>query len=250
MKTTIHYGQEEFCINLAEPLDISIPLRSGASNVNAWYIDPPAIEAHDIGGRPGLVVEGAAVNFNDIRFNPHAHGTHTECVGHICPEVHSVNGRLSRFFFKALLLTLAPVKYMDDLVITAGQLENALSKGQYEALVLRTLPNTDQKLSRQYSNTNPPYLQEAAASFLVSKGIDHLLVDLPSIDKERDDGRLAAHKAFWNFDGPLRMHATITEFIYAPDQLPDGLYILELQVAPFENDASPSRPVLYKIAFK
>lgn len=250
MKTTIHYGQEEFTINLAEPLDISIPLRSGATNVNAWYMDPPVIEAHNIGSRPGLVTEGAAVNFNDIRFNPHAHGTHTECVGHISPEVHSVNGSLSKYFFKALLITLEPLEYMDDLVITAGQLENALGTGHYEALVLRTLPNTAQKRSRQYSNTNPPYLQETAASLLVSKGIDHLLVDLPSVDKEKDEGRLAAHKAFWNFGGPMRMHATITEFIYVPDQLADGLYILELQVAPFENDASPSRPVLYKLAAK
>jgi hypothetical protein len=27
----------------------------------------------------------------------------------------------------------------------------------------------------------------------------------------------------------------------------DGSYILNLQIAPFENDASPSKPVLYKI---
>lgn len=250
MKTTIHFGQEEFCINLAEPLDISIPLRSGPSNVNAWYLDPPVIEAHPIGGKPGLVAEGASVNFNDIRFNPHAHGTHTEGVGHICAEVHSVNGSLSKFFFKALLLTLEPQEFREDLVITADQLENALSTGHYEALVLRTLPNSAQKLTRQYSNTNPPYLQEAAAAYLASKSIDHLLVDLPSVDKEKDEGRLAAHKAFWNFGGPLRMHATITEFIYVPDRLVDGLYILELQMAPFENDASPSRPVLYKVAKK
>ena len=247
MKTIIQYQEEEYRINLSEPLDISIPLRSGASNVNAWYTEPPRIEAHNIGARPGLVSEGAAVNFNDIWFNPHAHGTHTECVGHISREVYSVNRRISRFFFKALLLTVVPEKDGEDLVITASQLKTALNTGNYEALVLRTLPNTSEKLSRQYSNTNPPYLLEEAAGFLASKGINHLLVDLPSVDKEKDDGLLLAHKAFWNFGGPLRMEATITEFIYVPDAIEDGTYFLELQLAPFENDASPSRPVLYKV---
>jgi hypothetical protein len=31
-----------------------------------------------------------------------------------------------------------------------------------------------------------------------------------------------------------------------PDDIVDGIYLLEIQMAPFENDASPSRPVLYK----
>jgi hypothetical protein len=27
----------------------------------------------------------------------------------------------------------------------------------------------------------------------------------------------------------------------------DGTYLLNLQIAPFENDASPSKPVIYKV---
>jgi len=45
----------------------------------------------------------------------------------------------------------------------------------------------------------------------------------------------------------MRKKATITEFIFVPNTVKDGKYYLNLQVAPFENDASPSRPVLYKI---
>jgi hypothetical protein len=73
------------------------------------------------------------------------------------------------------------------------------------------------------------------------------LVDLPSVDKEKDEGKLLAHNAFWNTDGPLRMDATITEFIYVPNDVADGEYLLNLMVAPFENDATPSKPILYKI---
>jgi kynurenine formamidase len=126
-------------------------------------------------------------------------------------------------------------------------LQYALGNRKREALVIRTLPNTRDKLTRQYSNANPPYLLEEAAEFLVAKGIDHVLIDLPSVDKEKDAGALLAHNAFWNTKGVLRKHATITEFIYVPNAVKDGKYFLNLQVAPFENDASPSRPVLYKI---
>ena len=88
---------------------------------------------------------------------------------------------------------------------------------------------------------------EEAAAFLVAIGVEHLLIDLPSIDKEKDEGALLAHKAFWNFNGDIRSKATISEFVYIANTIVDGTYFLNLQVAPFENDASPSRPVLYKI---
>ncbi|MCH2217623.1 MAG: cyclase family protein, partial [Flavobacteriales bacterium] len=80
-----------------------------------------------------------------------------------------------------------------------------------------------------------------------AKEIKHLLIDLPSVDKEKDDGLLLAHHGFWNTLGELRLDATITEFIYVPNSVEDGTYFLNLMVAPFENDASPSRPVLFTI---
>lgn len=234
-------------IDLSKPLDISIPMRGDASNVNAWYVGHPKIEPHIDGDFVGKITEGASTNFNDIWFNPHAHGTHTECVGHITEEFHSINKNLKQFFFVAEVITIAPEKYQDDFVISRKQLQYALGDKKRDALVIRTLPNTKEKQSRQYSNTNPPYLLEEAARFLMESGVQHLLIDLPSVDREKDAGALLAHKAFWNFDGKLRMKATITEFIFVPNTIKEGTYYLNLQVAPFENDASPSRPVLYKI---
>lgn len=234
-------------IDLSKPLDISIPMKGEASNVNAWYIEHPRIEPHKEGEFVGSVAQGSATNFNDIWFNPHAHGTHTECVGHITEDFHSINQSLKRFFFLAEVITLAPEKYQDDFVVSRKQLQYALGDKRREALVIRTLPNTKDKLGKQYSNTNPPYLLEQAAEFLVESGIKHLLIDLPSLDKEKDGGALLAHNAFWNTSGKIRYGATITEFIFVPNSIKDGAYFLNLQVAPFENDASPSRPVLYKI---
>lgn len=247
MKTKIKYNKKEYRINLSKPLDISLPLHGEASNVNAWYVEHPHITPHQEGDFVGSVAKGASTNFNDIWFNPHAHGTHTECVGHITRDFASVNQSLHRFFFLAELITIVPGKIGADFVITKKQLQNAIGERQMEALVIRTLPNTVSKKSRQYAHTNPPYLLEEAAAFLVEIGVEHLLIDLPSIDKEKDDGSLLAHKAFWNFNGAIRSKATISEFIYVANTILDGTYFLNLQVAPFENDASPSRPVLYKI---
>lgn len=247
MKTTIQHQSKNYQIDLSQPLDISIPLIASKTNVNAWYIDEPKIEPVVLGNWVGSVENGASVNFKTITFNPHAHGTHTECVGHITKEFHSINLNLKQFFFLAELITIAPTKLNDDFVITKKQLQFALKDMQPEAVIIRTIPNTKDKLSQQYSNTNPPYLLEEAALYLKEINVKHLLIDLPSVDKEQDEGKLLSHNAFWNTSGKLRLDATITEFIYVDNTIDDGSYFLNLQIAPFENDASPSKPVLYKL---
>ncbi|WP_411767275.1 cyclase family protein [Winogradskyella sp. A3E31] len=247
MKASIKYKKNTYKIDLEQPLDISIPIRNGNKNVNAWYIGPPKIEPEVFEGDTISVAEGASVNFNTITFNPHSHGTHTETAGHILEKKYSINKKLKKFFFLAELITIFPEKFMDDMIISTKQLAFALKNKDVEALVVRTIPNTKDKKTRQYSYTNWPYFKEDAIEFLVKKGIKHLLIDLPSVDRERDGGELNSHHTFWNTKGKVREDATITEFIYVPNKVEDGSYFLNLQIAPFHNDATPSKPILYKI---
>ena len=247
MLATIQIKSRKIKIDLSKPLDISMPMRGSVKNVNAWYINEPKIEPVKIDQWIASVKEGAAINFNNISFNPHAHGTHTESVGHITEKFYSINKCLKRFMFTAEVITVAPEVVGEDKVISKKQIQYLLKRKSPEALVIRTMPNTKDKKSRQYSHTNWPYLTEEAAQFLKEKGILHLLIDLPSIDKEKDEGKLLAHKAFWDVSGEIRTNATITELIYVPNKVEDGSYILNLQIAPIENDATPSKPVLYKI---
>jgi kynurenine formamidase len=244
---TIQYNSRKLQIDLSKPLDISMPIISSKKNVNAWYIDEPKIEPIKDAEWIASVSEGASVNFNNIYFNPHAHGTHTECAGHITEKVYSINQNLKTFFFLAEVITVAPENDNEDKIISKKQLQFALGNKKRDAIILRTIPNTREKLSRQYSHTNWPYLKEDAVKFMVSKGVKHLLIDLPSIDKEKDGGELLGHNAFWNTKGKLRLDATITELIYVSNKIEDGEYFLNLQIAPFENDASPSKPILYKV---
>lgn len=254
MIANIRHSAQNFAVDLSKPLDISIPLSNTDGNPIAWYIDKPVIEPVRFGDWVGKVSGGkSSTNFNNIFFNPHGHGTHTECLGHITREFYSVNKSLETFFFTAEVVSVAPEARDGDLVIAKSQIEEALRGKSPEAVAIRTLPNPEEKLSRKYSETNWPYLLEEAAVFLREKGVQHLLIDLPSVDREHDEGRLLAHKAFWNvtdvneLNPDARLDCTITEMIFVPGAVPDGSYLLNLQIASFENDASPSKPVLYSI---
>ncbi|WP_281238632.1 cyclase family protein [Flavobacterium praedii] len=243
----------EFKVDLSKPIDISIPLTNSDENPIAWYIEKPVIEPVVFGDWIGSIKEGASTNFNNISFNPHGHGTHTECLGHITREFYSINQCLKQFFFLAELVSIVPEMQAEDWVISRNQVKKALGLKTPEAIIIRTLPNFKIKKSQKYSNTNPPYLAEDAALFIRESGIKHLLIDLPSVDKEHDEGKLLAHKAFWNvkdvnnLNASARLDCTITEMIYVADEIEDGSYLLNLQIASFENDASPSKPILYQI---
>jgi kynurenine formamidase len=242
-----------FKIDLSKPIDISLPLSNTDANPIAWYIDKPVIKPVTVDNWIGKVSEGSSTNFNNIFFNPHGHGTHTECLGHITKEFYSINQCLKQFFFMAEVVSIQPEEINGDFVITKSQIENSLTEKTPEAIIIRTLPNSSVKKSKNYSHTNPPYLLEEAATYIREIGIKHLLIDLPSVDKEEDEGKLLSHKAFWNvknttiLNDDARLDCTITELIYVNDSVSDGMYLLNLQIASFENDASPSKPVLYSL---
>ena len=244
---------ENKIIDLSKPIDISLPLSNTDQNPIAWYIEKPVIEPVNLENWVGKVSEGSSTNFNNIFFNPHGHGTHTECLGHITNEFYSINQCLKHFFFMAELVSISPEDRNGDFVITKNQIENSLNGKTPEAIIIRTLPNISEKKSKNYSHTNPPYLLEEAAIYIREIGIKHLLIDLPSVDREEDAGKLLAHKAFWNvknttmLNEDARLDSTITELIYVNDSVSNGTYLLNLQIASFENDASPSKPILYAI---
>lgn len=236
-------------IDTESPLDISLPLTNDTCNPRAWYVDPPVFEPVRTEHYVGSVKEGGSVNFRDISFNPHGHGTHTECLGHITEEIFSINRTLNKFWFKARVITIDP-KVVDN----QGEIDRVINPEVFqdlpegtEALIVRTLPNDLDKKHKNYSSSNPCYFDVRCADVIISKGIKHFLVDLPSVDRESDGGALVFHHRFWEVPESPNFERTITELIFVDNSIKDGEYILNLQVAPFENDASPSRPVLYEI---
>src|SRR3990172_6970636 len=126
MLATIINNDKTFKTNLSKPIDISIPLREGVKNVNAFNACPLKIEPVRMGDFVGDINEGVSVNYKNIFLSPHGNGTHTECVGHISKERFTINQCLTEFFFISELITIEPSQSGEDSVITKKQVEDAL----------------------------------------------------------------------------------------------------------------------------
>lgn len=238
------YQGKPIHFDLSKGEDLSIPVKRGADSVEAFYIPHAEMQAFRAGSFVGSVQEGGACNCENILFNAHGNGTHTECVGHVSKAHHFLPDSLDRHFFIARLVSIeARTNQAGDRLIEAEQIPDDLP----EAIIIRSLPNFDGKKSLKYSGTNPTFLHPETATLLREKGVKHLLVDLPSVDKEEDSGALAAHKNYWNYPASPRMDATITELIYVPDTIPDGIYLLNLMTASMQSDAVPSKPMIYPV---
>lgn len=140
----------------------------------------------------------------------------------------------------------------EDFIITRELLSAALEKHQQQledvkVLIVRTLPNSPNKLSNNYSNTNPCYFSKTAVELINEFGFTHLMVDLPSIDREEDGGELIGHHTFWEYPENTQTQKTITELIFVPNEIKDGNYLVNIQITALENDASPSKITLYDI---
>ena len=254
MLPTYPFAGRTYTYDPTAPLDISLPLAPGENQVNCFWAEPVQFDTIRVGSFVGSVALGGSTNYQRIHVTPHGNGTHTECYGHISPDpAITLNQCLRRFLFVARVVSVAPVPQANgDLVVLLADVQAVLmaqpDRALPEALVLRTLPNEAAKRQRQYSGTNPTYIEPALAEYLAEYGIQHLLLDLPSVDREEDAGQLLAHHAFWQYPAQPRREATITELIFVPDEVADGLYLLNIQITSLELDASPSKPVLYHLS--
>lgn len=238
-------NEREF--ELTNPLDISIEFHSGFGQVNAFHAPPFRISPVNEGDFIGSTKLGGVVNFMNFQCNPHGNGTHTECVGHIAKEDFYANECIKEIFYTAELISIYPTLLENgDKVIDVNHLESMISE-KSDGLIIRTLPNDDEKRERQYSSTNPVYLTPMAMNFIAKRGYNHLLVDIPSVDREEDGGKLECHKLFWNYPENPQTYKSITELIYVPNEVKDGLYLVQNQIMNIRLDAVPSRPLLYRL---
>jgi kynurenine formamidase len=266
LKAHVHWEGGEAVTDLTRPIDIAIPLDFSRTQPRHFGAPPANTQPFAVPGFSGSVAQGASCNCNIITLIPHCNGTHTECVGHLTTERLDAHERVPAGLLPALLTSLEPidaratrettdpVPQAGDKLITRESLAPALVPRTFQprALVIRTLPNDRGKLSRDYTNTTPPYLSREAAEFLVERGIEHLVVDLPSIDRAHDEGRLSAHRVFFGLPRGAqsaslaqRPRSTVTELAFIPDGIADGPYLLQIQVPAIGGDAVPSRPLLY-----
>ena len=268
MNARIAVGGRELSIDVSRPVMLAVALDFAGPQPRHFGAPRASSRPFEAAGFTGSVERGASCNCELITLIPHCNGTHTECVGHLTRERLDAWRVVPAGFLPALLLSVTaeaagaagegsdPAPRASDRLITRRALERGWPSAPFEAqaLLIRTLPNTADKRARDYSAATPPYLSQQAAQLLVSRGILHLIVDVPSIDRAHDEGRLTAHRIFFGLapgsvqlGAAARPGATITELAFMPDELADGAYLLELQVPALGGDAVPSRPLLYRL---
>ncbi len=247
MKITIEYNHNTYRVDTSKPIGISTTISSGGSSPNAYFLPAPDIKPF-AGENFVLTVEsGAPVNCETLLLAPHGNGTHAECVGHISKERVFIADVMKEFLFVAHVVTVTPTQQESDYIITKEELATVLPDIIPPVVVIRTLPNNPDKPSRNWSGTNPVYLEADAALLCNQHGVQHLVVDFPSVDREEDGGMLQAHHAFWGYPENTRHHATITEMAYIPNEVPDGMYLIQFHIIDVESDASPAKLVLYNL---
>lgn len=248
MKTSITFGNKTYHTDLSKGINISFSLQNTPNLPKAFYAPNFNIEPVRTDTFVGSTDEGGILNFKNIFVNPHGNGTHTECVGHISKEPFFIKDCLKNSFHLAQLITIKPKEMNADKIITLEQLQNLSIDTNAKAIIIRTLPNKIEDKKRDWSGTNPPYIHYKAMEYLVEKGIEHFLIDLPSVDREEDEGKLLAHKAFWNYPSKaIRKNCTITEMVFVPNEINDGLYFINIQTIPVAMDASPSSVFVYEV---
>lgn len=265
----VEIGEKSWSADRTHAIDLSIPLEFDAAQPTFFGAAAAVGRTLRAGSFVGDVGSGGSCNCASYTLTPHCNGTHTECVGHVTRGRVSIRDIAIDHFSPALLISVTPddpahgeegstpPARHGDRIITRAVLQQSVGARWFDgcrALIVRTLPNDRSKLSRNYDAppTPPPYFSAQAMGWIVEHDIRHLVVDLPSIDRANDEGRLTVHRMFWglppgstNARAATRADSTVTEFAYIDSAVGDGAYLLNLQVAPFATDAAPSRPILY-----
>jgi arylformamidase len=258
LNARILLSRGEASVDLSSPISLAIPMNFSGRELRHFGAPAPTSRPFSVPGFSGAVATGASCNCSTITFTPHCNGTHTECVGHLTRESLDAHKVIPAGLIPALVLSIEsvdpsatqestePLPRAGDRLVTAQAIEEAwISSGLSEprALVIRTSATIVDA---------PHYFSREAAAILVERGIEHLVVDLPSVDRVQDEGRLTAHRVFFGLPRESRELAestrafcTITELARVPEDVPDGWYLLELQVPALGGDAVSSRPLLY-----
>jgi kynurenine formamidase len=275
MKINLTIDHLDYSVDLADGTSIAISLVPDGEQPNHFGAQKCTSKTLVDDNFIGDTRQGGSCNVNQLTIIPHCNGTHTESISHIIDQQIPVFNAIEQSFFCCLLISIAPCEssqttdsYLPSLsqnnssdknnVITRKQLEQQLnnySDSQLHGLAIRTLANLSSKKSQVYdAEYNPPFLSNDAMAYISERNVRHLMVDFPSVDKMYDEGKLSNHRIFWNVElgkteskPDSQLKRTITEMIFAPNELPDGLYLCNLQVPQIETDAVPSRPILYPI---
>jgi len=245
------YSGRVYDIDMDKGIDLSIE-NNFSGNAPIFYgSEQPKAIPQRYGDFIGDLKTGGSCNVPVISCNIHCTGTHTECISHVLDSKVRIPDKCPKGLIPAYVITVQPESsnYIEDLyhcdisdhfVISKRSIKQKILKS-YQALVIRTLPNDKSKLTRNYDEHPAPFFTNDATDYICELGVQHLLVDIPSIDKSDDGGMLGNHRSFF------KKGDTISELLFIPDSLSDGFGFLQIQIPSWSLDSAPSRPIFFPI---
>lgn len=274
MQAELNFGGQKVRAALDRGVSLAIPVDFGGAGPKHFGAPPPESKPWAVGNFSGSVATGASCNCHTLTLIPHCQMTHTESVAHLTREPGDAWRVVPRGLLPAVVVSVAPEPAREtsestdpqpwgtDVLITRRRLRAAWPMARPAtdniepvAAIIRTLPNDTAKRTRDYSGTAPPYFTREAVEWLVEKRVEHLVCDVPSIDRTHDEGHLVGHHLFFGLPAgshargdAARSRATITELAFIPDEVADGPCILSLAVPAIGGDAVPSQPIVYPLA--
>ncbi len=251
MKIQINHNDQVYHIDLKKGRDLSIRNDFSGNAPTFFGAEQPIAAPQHSGDFIGDLESGGSCNVPIVSCNIHCTGTHTECISHIQNSKFKIPDKCPRGFIPACLITVEPVAanaikdsyhfdISNSIVISEELIKSKLSTS-CKALIVRTLPNDQSKLSRNYDDQPAPFFTNDAIHYINELGIMHLLVDIPSIDKPDDGGLLGNHRLFFDHGD------TISELLFIPNDLLDGFGFLQIQIPNWNLDSAPSRPIFFPV---
>ena len=269
MIAELSFGGQKVRAAMDRGVSLAIAVEFGSAGPRHFGAGAPVSKPYSVGNFSGSVITGASANCATVTLTPHCQTTHTESVAHLTRESGDAWRVVPRGLLPAVVVSVVPEParesnettdpepFATDALISKRRLRAAWPMGRMiepVAAIIRTLPNDTGKRTRDYTDLVPPYMTREAVEWLIEKRIEHLVLDVPSLDRTHDDGHLVGHRLFFGLPrgstargDAARSRATITELAFIPDEVHDGPCVLSIAVPAVGGDAVPSQPIVYPL---
>ncbi|MCP4727166.1 MAG: hypothetical protein GY863_19165 [bacterium] len=259
--TDKHGDDLSFQLNNPVSADRKVLFRPETKAVNSFFISPPSRETYEVPGQFTGDVDGGGVCNVEIISSAAHNTTHIETSSHVLSY-----GSNPITVDEIPVENLSGLLYLIDLTEIQAESGKAIKWIDIERKLLEiTLPVTmlgiktqGSVLPEDYDFSGQDFLHlapEAAKAIhdfrIMNNTIECLMLDLPSIDRENDQGKLLAHRNYFGIpetghSGTDTEKRTIVELAYFAG-LDEGYYYAVITPPRFQTNAMTTGLLLWEL---
>ena len=266
------------CIKLGDGFNVVFDLSKGIDLSDSYYKKPDIVSVFGLPQESKKILystDNTPVNVDKLTICAHNNRTHTESTRHIYSNGLNISDIVDNHdnisFYGCIIISVKPrfiyqintkndkyecgvnIDKYNDLIITKSMIETkinniidmnnkALSSFFKQCIFIRV------ECDKNIKNTNCPFLSNDAMQYLHNNFTNVFGINLCSVDRF-ESPKVPNHR-IWFGHNP-KSNRLIVEGLLIPNNIYDGIYCLNLQLAPIANtDAVPTRPIVYKCSIR